>query len=359
MSGLAKVGVIAGVGGLTAILVFSMVALTAPLPHILVAKETGKDSINPAQLVDVYACDLGIVFLHNGELHYVFGDTIACSQAKKSNTMAHGSDLDPIDGLRFDGWILNGTGQAKELIPSIKESGKEISAIPTAAVSINGTIYIWYMSVRQWIWGGDWIANNASIAYSLDGGNTFTKAQNMTWGGNSTFVEFAVVNAGEPVVGGGLVSNYLYLLSTQAGRAGDAYLLRVDKTKILSQLAYEYYMGSLGGIPNWTSDSSQAVSIFKGPIGECSVVWNAYLGKWVAVGSSYHFGVNIRTASTLWGTWSQPSVAIPTSEYPLSYGGYTHPSMLGENGKYMYLMVSFFIPYGVYLFRVDVSSLRV
>ncbi|NHJ05161.1 MAG: DUF4185 domain-containing protein [Candidatus Heimdallarchaeota archaeon] len=190
------------------------------LPHTYHDQLTGEDALTDSTPYDVNGTNLGIILKHNSKYYYIFGDTMGYGSYLgdnwRSNTMAYSTDTDPSDGIAFDGWILNPTtGYAKELISSAKIDFVEKTCIPTAAVSYDGNIYIYYMSVSHWgVVGGNWDCNNASIAMSTDNGQTFTKIDAISWSGGGNFVQFGVVQTTTTLTS----VDYLYLLATPAVR---------------------------------------------------------------------------------------------------------------------------------------------
>jgi hypothetical protein len=331
------------------------------LTHQMHGKLTGQDAVSDSTLYGVGGTDLGIVMKHNGQFYFFFGDTFSSTTSMtgnwRSNTLAKSSDNDPSDGITIDSWVMNPTAViAKELIGSLKVDNIEVTCIPTAALSLNGIIYVYYMSVRHWsVTGGVWTCNNASIAVSLDNGQSFTKMTNISWAGDSNFVLFGIAQDGD------LDSDYIYLLSTPAGRFGSCYLSRVLKTQLLNQSSYEYCTGltSLGD-PVWGYETSSALAVFPSPVGEVSVMWNEYLQKWTAFYTdNIDYSIVVRTADNLWGEWSEPSVITDATEYPTLYGSFVHPDLVEGNGSTVYFIMSLYSQYNTYVMSVDLSGLAV
>ncbi len=328
------------------------------LSHTLHGKLTGGDAVSDSTVYDVYGTDLGIIVKHNNKYHYIFGDTFGNKSGLnwRSNTMAYSTDTDPSDGITIDGWIpspLNGF--AGELISSLKIDYIEMTSIPTAALSYDGNMYIFYMSVRHWgSTGGYWQCNNASIAVSVDNGYNFAKMSNISWAGTSNFVQFAFVqNQGLLNVS----DNHFYFLATPAGRYGACYLSRVDRDSLLNQSAFEYYTGTdLATNPIWSNDHSVAVSIFPADVGELSVMWNDYLQKWTAFYfDSGDLDIVVRTSDNLWGPWDAPSLIVGAAEYPSLYGSYVHPDFVENSGKEVYFIMSKFDVYNTFVLSVDLN----
>ncbi|NPD90469.1 MAG: DUF4185 domain-containing protein [Asgard group archaeon] len=336
----------------------SSVSGSTYLPHTLHSQLTGASALSDSTPYDVYGTDLGIILKHNGIYYYIFGDTLGNGGLNwRSNTMAYSYDSDPSDGISLNGWIASPiAAYAKELISSLKVDFVEKTCIPTAAVSHDGLILIYYMSVRHWGSPGVWECNNASIAVSTNNGQDFFKMANISWLGDSNFVQFGLVqDALNPIDDG-----YFYLLATPAGRFGACYLCRVPKISLLNQSAYEYYSDSDSfDNPIWSSIHTAAISIFPAPVGELSIMWNAFLNKWTV----FYFDTNaydivLRTADNLWGPWSAPQAIVGGAEYPTLYGSYIHPDFVENAGEVVYFVMSKFDVYNTFILSVDLGSLN-
>lgn len=330
------------------------------LPHQMHAQLTGQDAISDTTAFDVGGTDLGIIVKHNAQYYYIFGDTFSGSNMAgnwRSNTIALSDDADPSNGIMLNNWIITpGTSSAKELISSLKVDNVEMTCIPTTAISYDGNLYIYYMSVKHWsTTGGMWECNNASIAVSTDDGQTFTKMSNISWAGDSNFILFSAVQDSQLTSD----SEPLYLLSTPSGRFGACYLCRVNKSQMLDQSAYEYYTGlSTAENPMWNQDQNQAVEILPSPVGEVSVMWNLYLQKWTAFYTdNVDFAIVVRTADDIWGPWSEPYTIVDATEYPSLYGSFVHPDLVENNGSTVYFIMSIFSEYNTFVMSVDVTSL--
>lgn len=331
------------------------------LPHEPLSQLTGENALNDTTVVDVRGTDLGLILKHQEQYYYIFGDTFGCGEGLalnwRSNTMAYSNDTDPSDGIMLNGWIVDSrSGNASELISSKKVDYVEMTCIPTAALSYNGKIFIYYMSVNHWYdIGGMWDCNNASIAVSLDNGQTFTKMNNISWPGGGNFVQFGFVQD-QSILS---PNSYIYLLATPSGRYKACYLCRVLLNDILNQISYEYYIGNdLMGSPLWDIDQTLAVSIFPLPVGELSVMWNIYLQKWtVFYTDNVHLSIVVRTADNLWGPWSEPYTITDALEYPSLYGSYVHPDFVKNNGEIVYFIMSIFSVYNTFVMSVNLSSL--
>lgn len=124
----------------------------------------------------------------------VFGDTFGERWGVdwRSNAMARMGDLDPSDGLRFDGMVTDREGHAKELLASRKVPEVEFTVIPTNGVAVGNRMFLHYMSVRSWGPPGQWIVGHSGLAFSDDQGRTWVKDPNVIWPEGSNFAQVAM-----------------------------------------------------------------------------------------------------------------------------------------------------------------------
>lgn len=315
---------------------------------------TGAESPNQTDQYMVHGTDLGSMFEHDGKLYLLFGDTFGPRPVGhtggggslwRSNTMAYTADTDPRDGLTIDGMIVNSAGGARDLIRS-PHSGGEVTKIPTHGISVDGTIYVFFMSVAQWGEAGHWTCNFSGVAKSTDDGRTFEVIDGLQWPGESGFIQVSIVD----------VDGMLYFWTIPAGRFGPARLMRVSSTQIEDLEAYEYFSGLQRGSPTWSTAIEDASPLVEAPVGELSVMWNEYAGRWTMtyLNESSH-AIELREATDPWGPWSPPLRVASATRYPALYGAYMHPWLTEENGRVFYFTMSQWLPYNVFLMRAEVE----
>ncbi|GAA3152669.1 hypothetical protein GCM10020255_032270 [Rhodococcus baikonurensis] len=213
---------------------------------------------------------------------------------------------------------------------------------------MNGVQYLSYMSVRNWGEAGQWSTNYSQIATSSDNGETW-----------ATHPETLRPNIGGvlptgvgPVAGsenfqmssmvkdGGFVYNY----GTPAGRSGEVRLSRVPEDSILQLSAYEYWNGN-----GWIrADPAAAVPVMDGRIGEVSVQYNEFLGKFVAMYADAFSSIVMRTAPSPVGPWTAPETLVNLVEVPGIYAAYIHP---WSSGSELYFLATTWADYNVMLMR--------
>jgi Domain of unknown function (DUF4185) len=317
------------------------VAQTALVTHSTpVAVITGAESINTTQArFDVKGTDLGIMWTdERGRILAAFGDTfgsgwtgISSGFARpaiigwRSNTLARSMDRNPSNGMSFDDFVTDRPGHAKELLPSLKRNGVEMTKIPTGGININGRNYLSYMSIRKFTTPGHWITNYNGVAYSDDGGQNWTEVPSThrpnTKALDDKFQMIAYTSD----------EGLVYAYGTPNGRFGNAYLARVPEQQILDNSAYEYWTGK-----GWERGSSAiATPIVTGPVGELSIRYDKTLGSWEMMYLDESAkAIVLRLAPNPHGPWSAPIQVANADEYPDLYGGFLHPDSDGLNLYY-------------------------
>lgn len=325
-------------------------------PSVVISKLTGANALtDTVSRWKAEGTDLGIMWRgHQETVLAAFGDTFGewCGdggggEVWRSNVLLRSPNIDPSDGIRFDSASEGSDGVARELIPSRKESGSEITTIPTAAIAVGDRQYMAFMSVKEWGEPGLWRTNYSRIAYSDDLGETWNYEDGPTWQNTANWdhpfqmVAFAQQDPGT-----------IYMFGTPSGRAGTLHLARVPSEKVLDRGAYEYWAGS-----EWAlNDDSAATPLFQESVAELGVIYNFTLKRWVMIylQALHDDDMVVRTAQTPTGPWSQPKVVASHADHPIPYGGFIHPA--SAEGNDIYYSLSEWRTYSVYLMRVTLDS---
>lgn len=318
----------------------------------LFGRLTGTPSINNTTYTyDIGGQDLGFTINHNGKTYFLFGDTFSGEDSYagghwRNNTVAWTSDTTPANGIMFETYAMDGNG-AKETFDNNSPSGSGvISTIPTGGLSVNGSMYVWFMNVKQWgPASGEWYASQAELGKWNDTTKSFSLVSNSVFAGNGNF---GMVAAREGVNG----DPYIYLWGTPAGRFGGVKLARFLPSQIESRSSYQFYDGTLNGVPQWTSNEFSADIIVPAPAGEMSVMYNQAVGAWTMLYSGAT-GHEMRQSDTPWGPWSAPVTILTESQGPSGtfgiYAPYMNPLWVEGNGQTIYYTMSLWVPYDVYL----------
>ena len=384
----------------------------------------GWPQTNNTQWAGVYGTDLGIMWFNgvNNKTQLAFGDTFSGPNMTgdwRSNVLLLSEDTQLYNGLS----LIN-TGYAYQFIPAARNQvffiGSEVTNIPTAAVFVPtgptdpqtgltpGENYVNYMSVKSWDSPGRWTTNYSAIS-KFDPSTDKWVLQTSTvrsagWfrsstpyrAGDQNFQQMAYVLQPESDVVDGQ-PRYVYAFGTPSGRQGSAYLSRVPEGAITDLNQYEYWDGAgwVRGKPAvateviGTSKSSGLFGFVKdlannpnffggwfaglfgpktgGNVSEMSVQYNEYLGKYVVMYGDGLNNIQLRTADTPEGPWSDPIQVASSIQYPGLYAPFIHPlSGTGEltdaNGdpdvSNLYWNMSLWGNYNVVLMKTDLAPLN-
>lgn len=326
---------------------------------------TGKNSPNQTDQWDVCGTDLGHMFLYGDEVRYTFGDTFGCvDENHRDNTMAWGADKTVTDGLKFDSYVTD-AGKAKKLF----DDPNVASVIPTNGIAhVDSThperIFLHYMAVREWLSPGRWDVAYSGIAYSDDGGDTWTMDPDTKWGDRSNFAQVAFLRGSDgPLEGAD--RNYIYLFGIKEGRFGGVKLARVPDTidAPLEPNNYEYWTGS-----GWAKGEKNAKTIVPAPVGELSVRWNAHYQKWFMTylndnnlpGEPERIVLRYADKDNnsfpgFIGSWSDELTLTTSNEYTSPYAPYQVPTQPASRVLY-YNMSQFFPIYNVFLMKTELPD---
>ncbi|GHJ47922.1 hypothetical protein Cs7R123_52640 [Catellatospora sp. TT07R-123] len=339
----------------------SPAALTVTGPAEKVAKLTGPGSINATDTRwQLKATDLGIMWDNgNGQVLTVFGDTFGNGWTGpgggvgngatidwRCNTLVRSADRNLADGMTFDSAVLDRAGHAGTILPCKQIDNNEMTVIPTAAISVGSRQFIHYMSVNHWGDAGRWYTNYSGIAYSDDNGQTWIKDADARWQNtpawDNRFQLGAMLRQG----------GFVYLYGTMNGRFGNTWLARVPEGSVLEPTAYRYWNGSA-----WVTDQWATVPVATGPVGELSVIYSRYLGRFVMTYLNESRGALVlRTAPTPTGPWSAEEVLATTAQYPGLYGAFIHPWSADSDSPYLYFTMAQWDPYNVWLMRTKLTG---
>ncbi len=335
-------------------------AQTAPLGKANpVAVITGAKSINATEArYAVKGTDLGIMWTdERGRILAAFGDTfgpgwagVSSGFAKpetidwRSNTLARSEDRNPSDGMSFDNFVTDRPGHAKELLPSLKKDGVEMTKIPTGGINIDGRNFMAYMSIRSFTEPGHWITNYSGVAYSDDGGQNWKDAPSArrentpALDGNFQMIAYARGDG------------FVYAFGTPNGRFGSAHLARVPEHQLLDNAAYEYWTGK-----GWAHGGSEiAAPIVAGPVGELSIRYDKTLGSWEMVYlDEAAEAIVLRLAPHPTGPWGDPIQLANSTEYPDLYGAFLNPDSEGTD---LYFTMTQYKSYNVMMMHTKLPA---
>lgn len=316
---------------------------------------TGERLPNPNrtdQVWDVGGTDLGVIWERApGNYGIFFGDTFGSDFTPnsnnpgpngsrwRSNVLAFSKNDDPEQGIIFDNMLSGSDGKAKEVLPGARAGGN--SSIPTAAIRVNGVDYAHCFKVATW--NPDLATEYSTLYKSTDDGQNWSRIQEVTFGADSRFALAAFFKK----------DGYVYMIGTPAYRNKPGYLARVREEHIEQISRYEYWNGTGS---SWVKgDESRSSVLIPGTVGELSLIYNETYKKWiVAYFNGAEYNITMRIADDITGPWDKKFVLASGHDYPQLYGSYFHP--LSAKGDYLYFTMSMWMPYNVFLMKVELSD---
>jgi hypothetical protein len=261
----------------------------------------------------VAGTDLGVSFEHNGELVFLFGDTVgrnAFPFSGKDDSFAHTTDFTGDDGLNLTFY----TGQpGKFLPPWVPGVSQGPFEVPMEGVEVNGKAYVFFTinNTQGQEMGGSILARLNDE--SLDFTSLYTFSASKFINVHTAVVENRFLAGLPESTGEGLL-----IWGSGEYRRSDPYLAFMPLESIEDKSSLSYFAGLAGdGNPIWSKSESDAQPLFDDPvIGELSVAWNQYLERWIMLYS----GVSMRSSPLPWGPWSTKQVLFN----PFTDEGYMH-----------------------------------
>ena len=319
---------------------------------------------NTAENFDVGGTDLGIFWkMDSSRVGIFFGDTNGKGFVAekgggnggnwRSNVLAFTRDSKLEDGLTIESMALDSAGAAREICAGAKSNpGKYQTSIPTAAIRAAGIDYVHYMNIYEWAGqNGRWLTNFSSIYASYDGGNTWTRKQEVTFKSDSKFSQVCYAKK----------DGFVFMIGTLAGRGSAAYLARFKEADMLKLNQYEYWNGKA---KKWVKNHEEAATaIIEGPVGEASLLYHEKYKRWIiaysydgayeAVNKKMIHALVYRDAKQLNSKWSDMKVLTTEKEYPGLYSPYFHPD--ANDSDTVYFTMSLWKPYNVFLMKANIE----
>ena len=316
---------------------------------------TGEDSINKTlSNYGVGGTDLGFTATIGDTTYFFFGDThVAHDQGSKQlhNAVAWTTDDDYTDGITFDGMLTDENGQFIDFItPDMSTAKIEAAAIPGGAFALGDTLYVSYMSVLRWTNSHAWPSNYGSFVKSTDGGKTWMRLENLTWPGESNFVQ----NAPQ------IIGDMVYVMGTGSGRGNPMSLMRVSVDQFENFDAYEYLIGyGEDGSPIFEKGETAMMNPVKlvEQSGEFTVMYSEYLGEWIIMHKVLAEQNAMCTAKEIWGPYSASVPLFEPDEFWVPYGTVMTPRYVNEDGSKISFLMSMYWPiYNVGIFEAELMK---
>ena len=315
---------------------------------------TGPESQNSELLLNSGArgTDLGIPFeIPNNKTMLLYGDTFSGDNMGgfwNSNFMAISSDYNLTDGLKFDDVITYDNGMIKPFSQGAHQQGNEtnkdveVTKIPTGGITVNGTVYIFYMSIRYWGVGGSWnVAYNQCVKAKDNTYQEFIDVPSLRWNDDELFYAGQIYPFIDPKN-----EDYVYFTSIPGGRNDGAIMFRVKKDSFENKDQYEYLIGN----NIWKKGSEGIKLLNENPyyvlspsVSEPSIMYSKYLDKYIYStlrGNSICFAL----ADNVYGPYNDIYKVVSSSDFFGLYGGFIHDKYTDTDGQRIYIQLSQWTP---------------
>jgi hypothetical protein len=249
--------------------------------------------------------DLGSSFEHKGNVYFLFGDTLGRPGARDVLAWTRNKRPDRIV-LEFykakDGKWLPLT------VPGIKQGAFEI---PSGGISIAGAMYVVCTTDHT----EKKTMGRSVLAASHDDGRTFKLLYELS---RTKLINVSMISAG----------GWVYIYGSGDYRKSSVSLARVKAADIAQRAKLQYFRGfGPKGQPTWSAKEADAEVLFRhNEVGEFSVAYLEPVKRYVMLYNAANpRGINMRSAQTPWGPWSEVSVIFDPGR-DNGYGHFMHIS---------------------------------
>jgi Domain of unknown function (DUF4185) len=296
-------------------------------------RETGKNTINETgKRFGIYGTDLGVSFIHNGRLYFLFGDTNRGRPPSGLPSEAKpGEDFNEAE-TDYDSIAYTTSDHAYEGIklvfnsdfPHVDDIDQMTGEHPVEGISIDEYMYVYFTTD---LFPDNKVPTRTVLARSKDGGYYFGKPLYTLSTDKFIHVSAQTIKNDKILEIPYTTGKGLLIWGSGKHRKSDIFLAYMPLDKITDKSALLFFTGFdyQSSKPIWRPQESEAKPLFQaGCVGELSVRWNYYLGKWIMLYNCElcnTSGVILRLAENPWGPWSLPKIIFDPDD---AYGKYMH-----------------------------------
>jgi len=297
-------------------------------------KETGKETLNQTgKRFGIYGTDLGVSFIHNGRLYFLFGDTnrrdpdtgLPASAFPGEDFNEELTDLDAIAYTTSDRAYNGITLTFNSDYPHVDDIVQLTGEHPIEGISLDKDMFVFFTTDLQ---SDELVPTRTVLAKSTDEGIYFGKTLYTL--STSKFIHISCEVIDNEKING-LPTNSgkgLLIWGSSVHRKSDIFLAHMPLNEITNKSSIRYFAGFASADSKkilWKINEEESKPLFKAEcIGELSVRWNYYLNKWIMLYNCDHCntkGIVIRLADAPWGDWSSPKIIFDPKD---GYGKFIH-----------------------------------
>jgi len=297
-------------------------------------RETGKETLNQTgKHFGIYGTDLGVSFIHNGRIYFLFGDTnrrdpdtgLPASAFPGEDFNEELTDLDAIAYTTSDRAYNGITLTFNSDYPHVDDIVQLTGEHPIDGISLNKEMFVFFTTDLQ---PDGLVPTRTVLAKSNDDGISFGKSLYTFSTSKFIHISCEIINNekidGLPINRG----KGLLIWGSSVHRKSDIFLAHIPLNEITNKSSIRYFAGFASSDSKkalWKTKEEEAKPLFKAEcIGELSVRWNYYLNKWIMLYNCElcnTIGVLIRLADNPWGPWSSPKIIFDPKD---GYGKFIH-----------------------------------
>lgn len=256
---------------------------------------------------------------------------------------------------RISGTPPNLTGTTLATNVGTNWSGPGYNRKPTGMLCVNNTIYLAFQNLQMNTFNS---AAAASIAKSVDHGATWTWDASAPMFPNSAFTTIFFLDYGKNYANASNGYVYAYGFDSNWRAQQSLYLARVPNTAVQTRSSWQFYTGTVGGSPTWSSDINAKVPVLEDdrqiypqtfgnfcctnghPLGQGGVVYDAPLHRYIFTSWSDETHEFYESPNP-WGPWSlfmsKDFGPILASHNRGQYGVSIPSKFISADGKSMYV----------------------
>lgn len=330
-----------------------------PAPPAIHARFICSLANDDAKRALVQGADGGLSVVAAGRSYWLFGDTLFLPQSGKQieqNSIAWSDERDADGCPHLTYHVRDGIAA-----PFLPKDGSLTSWPSGAIANADGTIDFYTVYVYGSGPYAYWIGEVGLARVDPRTMQVEILARRL-WDANSGFRSQAI--AAQPVE---MAPDGLLRVVVQALN-GEKLLARVARERIHIAAAYEYWDGA-----GWSADPAAAAPLWPLPQATSAVeklamfensahiVWNAHLGKYVALTNAGHAAVGARTADRLEGPWSElepwlDCLSVAQEAVPVCYSTLQHPQFATDGGLTLFITFTRAATYDVVAFELTLGT---
>ncbi|HEV2300915.1 MAG TPA: DUF4185 domain-containing protein [Stellaceae bacterium] len=297
--------------------------------------------------------------LFAGRSIWTFGDTAMSVPGVNGthwddNSLSWTTNRDAAGGITLDHDLVDSTGAPREYLPytraeqifndthdaahcTAQPCGAEIAMWSAQAVSdpARDRLLLFYVEITRVAGKPNWKEVGSGIAVYTPGSgitrpieNSGSATPTLMWSGSETGYIGGSVVAGGYLFSYGCAPNFVVM---------DCRLARVPLAAALDKSQWAYYAG--GG--NWSSNETDAVTVFEGGAAGNSVFYVPYLQEFMAIYSQpFSDQIMYRVAYHPGGPWSDAGLLFtgaPGWQGNFDYAAFAHPEFASSQGRIQYV----------------------